>query len=169
MTADRVWGMLFTILGLAMAFGSQTIAVNFPGSGDPGPRLVPIALGVSMAILGTVLTLRPTARASDELTARVSASSVEADTENPNEQVEAPAVWRRVALGLLFVAYVALFNTLGFSLGSVLFLAGAMILLGPLTPIEIIRKSAIALGLVLLLGWAMNFLLGLSVQGVWLV
>lgn len=169
MTADRIWGMLFTILGLAMAFGSQSIPVNFPGSGDPGPRLVPIALGISMAVLGAVLTLRPTARASEELTAKVSSSADETDADNPNEQVEPPAVWRRIALGLLLTAYVALFNTLGFSLASVLFLAGAMILLGPLTPIEFIRKSAVALGLVLLLGWAMNFLLGLSVQGVWLV
>jgi len=170
MTADRVWGMLFTMVGLAMAFGSQTVLVNFPGTGDPGPRLVPMVLGISMAVLGAILMWRPAAFVSEDPAAKVSVSNViEGDADNPSEQVEPPAVWRRIALGVLLVAYIALFNLLGFSLASVMFLAVAMILLGPLTPTEIIRKTAIALALVLLLGWTINLLLGLSVQGVWLV
>lgn len=167
MTADRIWGALFVILGVSMAFASQSVAVIFPGSGDPGPRLMPLVLGVAMAVCGFILALRQSSGLSAEVSAVVEARP-ESDPDDPNERVEPPAIWRRIALGLLLVAYVALFDPLGFSLASTIFLAGSMILLGPLTASEVAKKLAIALVIVILVGLAMNSLLGLSVQGVWL-
>ena len=167
MTADRVWGALFFILGVTMAFASQSVAVTFPGSGDPGPRLMPLILGIAMALCGAVLAVRRPASASGELAGTVDASQAEIDPDNPNERVEPPALWRQVALGVVLVAYVAAFVPLGFSLSSTLFLAGSMILLGPLTVGEMVKKLVVALVVVVLLGLAMTMLLGLSVQGVW--
>lgn len=168
MTADRIWGAVFFILGVSMAFASQSVPVIFPGSGDPGPRLMPLILGMAMAICGAILALRRPSRLSAEITEMVGGAQPETDPDNPNERVDPPTLWRRIALGGLLVAYVALFEFLGFSLASTIFLAGSMFLLGPLTVAEAAKKLAIALVVVVLVGLAMNMLLGLSVQGVWL-
>ncbi|WEX08699.1 tripartite tricarboxylate transporter TctB family protein [Chelativorans sp. AA-79] len=167
MTADRVCGLIFCILGVLIVLGSRTIVSNFPGTGDPGPQLVPLILGGAMTLLGALLALRRPPALSPETSRAVSQAKSDGNLGTPNEIVAPPAVWRRIALGVLLVGYVATFNHLGFSLASFLFLAGSILLLGTFAIAEIVRKLAVAALVVVLLGYALNGLLGLSVPGVW--
>lgn len=167
MTADRVWGLAFCMLGVLIIAGSRMIVANFPGTGDPGPQLVPYLLGGAMVVLGALLALRKTQALSPATSESVSQAKSEGDLDTPNEIVAPPAVWRRIALAVLLIGYVATFNRLGFSLSSFLFLAGSILLLGTFAIAEVARKLVVAFLVVLILGYALNGLLGLSVPGVW--
>ncbi|WP_265516737.1 tripartite tricarboxylate transporter TctB family protein [Nitratireductor luteus] len=167
MTADRVCGLIFCILGVLIVLGSLMIVSNFPGSGDPGPQLVPLILGGAMAVLGALLALRTPPELSFETSRAVGHAKSGDDLDTPNETVAPPAVWRRIALAALLIGYVATFNHLGFSLASFLFLAGSILLLGTFAVAAVVRKVVVAVLVVLLLGYALNGLLGLSVPGVW--
>ena len=164
--SDRLFGAAFAVLGGAMLFLSTSIASPFPDSGDPGAALVPQALGGVMVFLGAILALRSPKIVVDEDRAR--SSKLESDTAEPSEAFPPPVLWRRVALLACLVVYVALFEPLGFSLASALFLGATTILLGEFTLVEITRKVAVALAVVLVVGFLLNGLLGQSVQGVWI-
>jgi putative tricarboxylic transport membrane protein len=59
--ADRIWGAVILILG--MAYLVEGIRIPPPAIGDPlGPRLFPTVLGVAMLTCGAVLLFRPSRR-----------------------------------------------------------------------------------------------------------
>ena len=171
MTTDRIIGAICVALGLAMLAGALQIQQNFPGSGDPGPQLVPLILGGLLALLGLSLALRRPAAPMLSETARATAEATEAAPEDtPAPQLgtlDPPSLPRRIGIALAFMGFLALFTPLGFSLSATLFLAITMSLMDTLTLPRILARSAVALVVVTLLGLIMTHLLDLAVPGVW--
>lgn len=170
MHEDKVIGLALAVLGLAMAGYAMTISAPFASSGDPGPAVVPRALGVLLALLGLLLALRRPRTATGDPDERAEAPPATGPV-NAEAQVlrlPAPAPWRQAALGLAFVAFVALFDMLGFTLSAALFLLAGMALLGPPGPAHLTRAAALALGIALALGFILNGLLDLTLPGVWI-
>jgi len=163
MREDRVIGAALALMGVGMVAYSMTIAAPFASSGDPGPAVVPTVLGVLLAGLGLLLALRkPVAEPEDP-----------EDHTVPREddqvvRIAAPTRIRQILLGVSFVAFVALFDILGFSLSAILFLLASMVLLGPANPAYFARAAALSVCVVLLVGFILNGLLDLSVPGVWI-
>ncbi|MBY5973014.1 tripartite tricarboxylate transporter TctB family protein [Ferrimonas balearica] len=171
MTTDRIIGVICMTLGLAMLAGGLQIQQNFPGSGDPGPQLVPMILAGLLVLLGVSLALRRPASPVLSETAQTTAEATEADPEEASApqlgSLEPPSMPRRIGIGLAFMGFLALFTPLGFSLSATLFLAIAMILMDAPTLPRILARSAVALVVVTLLGLIMTHLLDLAVPGVW--
>ena len=83
--------------------------------------------------------------------------------------VDPPALPVRIALAVALVAYVALFERLGFTPATFLLLAFGMIVLGPRT----LRGALISIGLAALLtiavGGFLTGLIGIPLPGVWML
>jgi hypothetical protein len=92
------------------------------GQGDPGPRILPLVLGVLIAVLGAGLGLRPPAA--------VAGPRAEADETDSAVVIPAEPPLLRVAHAFNVVAYVALFERLGFTAATFIFLSLAIFLLG---------------------------------------
>lgn len=167
MTTDRIIGVICTALGLAMLAGALQIRQNFPGTGDPGPQLVPLILGGLLALLGLSLALRrPQDRVLSE-TVRATAESAGEERAPQLATLDPPSLPRRIGIGVAFVGFLSLFTPLGFSLSATLFLAATMSLMDTLTLPRILARSAVAVVVVTLLGLIMTHLLDLAVPGVW--
>ncbi|MBR9763090.1 MAG: hypothetical protein GYB53_06100 [Rhodobacteraceae bacterium] len=167
MTTDRIIGVICMGLGLAMLVGALQIQQNFPGTGDPGPQLVPLILSGLLVLLGLSLALR---RPAGKGLSAETRDAVEAATEAQSSQVGTlapPSLPRRIGIGVAFLAFLALFTPLGFSLSATLFLAASMSLMDRLTPRRVLTRTAVALVVVVVLGLIMTHLLDLAVPGVW--
>jgi hypothetical protein len=106
MAADRLIGAGFFILGIVMAWASTQIAFPMLGEGDPGPQVLPLALGVLIALLGAMLSLRkPAAEAGGE-----APLFDDADTAT---LIPAETPLMRVVHVVNLVAYAVLFERLG--------------------------------------------------------
>jgi hypothetical protein len=123
MAADRLIGAGLFILGVAMAWASTQIAAPMLGEGDPGPRVLPLALGVLIAILGAALSLRQPA---------VVASTGEPlfDDADTATLIPAEPILLRLVHAANLLAYAVLFERLGFTLSTFIFLTTAIFLLG---------------------------------------
>ena len=122
MVADRYIGAGFFVLGAVMAWASSRIAYPMLGQGDPGPQVLPFALGVLIAILGAGLCLRQPGAA---IAGRAVTDEADTATVIPAE----PPILR-VAHAANLVAYALLFERLGFSVATFAFLSIAIFLLG---------------------------------------
>lgn len=132
MAADRVIGAGLFVLGVAMAWAASRISYPMLGQGDPGPQVLPLALGVLIALLGAGLGLR----------APPAVGGPRAEVEEADTAVVIPAEppLLRVAHAVNVVAYVALFERLGFTAATFIFLSVAIFLLGRRT----VRGAALA-------------------------
>lgn len=166
MSEDRVIGALLAVLGAAMAAYSTTIPAPFATSGDLGPAILPQVLGALLAILGLALAARRTRVEVTEADAPTEGQADSAD--DPVLRIAAPSRLKQIFLGVSFVAFVALFDRLGFTLSSLLFLVSIMMLLGPLTPAHAVRSTLLSTGVALAVGYVLNGLLGLTIPGVWI-
>ena len=162
MVADRVLGLAFVALGLAMVLGARGVESTFSQLGDPGPRLLPTALGIGMATLGTLLAVRRRVIESDE----EGAASAEPATEKGLDLRAPPSRIVQVALAAVLVAYVALFERLGFTLATFGFLAAAILLLGSLRPAHIAAGLALAAAATLAVGAFLAGVIGVPLPGV---
>lgn len=169
MTADRTIGLFFALLGLAILYFTQSVANNFPGSGDPGPQLLPNILGGLMALLGIVLALRavPSGGALPQDTDNAIVAVSQDGAEGPTTILPPPSLARRIGIAAAFVLFIALFERLGFSLAAFLFLAVAMSLMDELAWRRVAARSAVALVVVVIVGLVVTHGLNLSVPGVW--
>ena len=164
MTADRIFGIFFALLGTGMFYMAQQIEQAFSDTGDPGPRLLPNILSLLMILLGALLALRsPVTVAGQGMESRTE----EADEDVPTLMLPPPPMARRLGIGAAFVTYLALFEPLGFSLSSVLFLAVTMSLMDELTLRRIVTRSLAALVVVVPLGLLLAHVLKLPVAGIW--
>ncbi|MDR7126372.1 tripartite tricarboxylate transporter TctB family protein [Pseudotabrizicola sp. 4114] len=164
MTADRVIGILFALVGTGMFYTTQQIVQPFAGSGDPGPRLLPTILSAAMVLLGAALALRGVPVAPAE---RVAIDPALLD--GPTELLPPPSLLRRLGIAGSFIAFLALFEPLGFTASATLFLAVSMSLMDELTPRRILTRSVVAVVMVLLVGLLLSWLLQLPVPGIWFV
>lgn len=168
MSEDRVIGAFLAVLGAAMATYSTTIPAPFANSGDLGPAILPQVLGALLAIFGLALAFR---RPKVEMTETGASAEGEADNASSDDQVlriAAPSRRKQILLGISFVAFIALFDRLGFSLSSLLFLVSTMMLLGPLTLVHAVRAILLSAAVALTIGYVLNGLLGLTIPGVWI-
>lgn len=164
MTADRVFGILFALMGVGMFYTTQQITQPFAGTGDPGPRLLPDILSVAMVVLGAALALRKAPQASS------AGLSIDAPLhEGPTALLPPPALPRRLGIAASFIAFLALFEPLGFTVSATLFLAISMSLMDELTLSRVLTRSAAAAVVVLLVGLLLGRLLELPVPGIWFV
>lgn len=165
MTADRIFGLAFIALAAGMFLAIYGAEAPFAGLGDPGPKLLPYFLSVGLGLIGFLLALRkgPAPRAA------VAGPEGQAE-EKPagGETVAPPAVSVRLSLGVALIAYVAVFERFGFTPATFLFLALAMVVLGPRT----LRGAAISIGLAavltLIVGSFLGGVIGVPLPGVWL-
>lgn len=168
MTADRFFGFLFALLGAGMFYTTLKITQAFPDSGDPGPRLLPAILALLMILLGSLLALRAPCPAGAGGAGQADLTQPTAPDDNvPTQMLPPPPLARRLGIGAVFVVFLALFEPLGFSLASSLFLAITMSLMDELTPRRVVTRSLAAVVIVLLLGLLLAHVLKLPVAGVW--
>ena len=158
MAADRILGVGFVVLGVTMVWLMSLLQEPSLGQGDPGAALLPTALGVAMAALGAVLAIRRGVKA-DTGTSEMSETAVIVPAEPPLLSV----------LHLLnLCAYVALFERLGFSLSSFLFLVVAVFLLGKRTLRGLLVALAVAAIFTFVVGSTLKTLIGVPLPGVFL-
>jgi len=162
MREDRVIGAVLAVLGVAMTAYSLTIPAPFASSGDLGPAILPQILGVLLTILGTMLALRKPVVDRDEAVQELLPAGDEV------LRIAAPSRNRQILLGLSLVAFVGLFDRLGFTVSALLFLMTTMALLGPPGRAHLVRAAALSLSVTLVIGYILNGLLGLSIPGVWI-
>ncbi|SFV28436.1 Tripartite tricarboxylate transporter TctB family protein [Devosia crocina] len=168
MSEDRVIGAFLAVLGAAMAAYSTTIPAPFANSGDVGPAILPQVLGALLAILGLALAFRRTKLAVTEVGTPADGEADSASSDDQVLRIAAPTRLRQILLGVSFVAYIALFDRLGFTLSSLLFLVSTMMLLGPLTLAHAVRATLLSAAVALAVGYVLNGLLGLTIPGVWI-
>ncbi|WP_158626040.1 tripartite tricarboxylate transporter TctB family protein [Arsenicitalea aurantiaca] len=158
MAADRLIGTGFVVLGMAMIWSMSQLTFPNLGPGDPGPVILPMGLGIVIAVLGAILALRRPA-------ATVASDGPDGNLETATIVPAEPPILRVVHLVNL-VAYAALFERLGFSVSTFLFLAVAIFLLGQRSA----RGAAIAIGWSLLVtfivGTGLSTLVGVPLPGV---
>ncbi|MAU19712.1 MAG: hypothetical protein CMH13_04180 [Martelella sp.] len=166
--ADRIFGGFFALLGLAIILTTQQIVQNFPGTGDPGPRILPYIIGALLLVLGLALAVqRRKPRTADDLSEEV-LEAIRSGPDNPNVGIQKPpSPVRRVGIMLGFVAFIPLIDVLGFSISATLFLAWVMSLMDEITLRRVLVRSAAALVVTVILGLLMSHALNLSVPGVW--
>src|SRR5690606_28414433 len=163
MTVDRSFGLAFIVFAAGMFLAVHGVEATFAGMGDPGLKLLPYLLAAGMAVIGFLLVIRLGA-------APASASSdTEPDTAGSSVMLDPQALTVRTALAVALVAYVALFERLGFTPATFLLLAFGMIVLGPRT----LRGALISIGLAALLtiavGGFLTGLIGIPLPGVWML
>ncbi|GHC80506.1 tripartite tricarboxylate transporter TctB family protein [Limoniibacter endophyticus] len=168
MSEDRMIGAVLAVLGVAMAAYSMTIPAPFASSGDLGPAVLPQVLGGLLAVLGLILALRRPKAELLETAERDQGEQEEAPADDQIIRIAAPSRTRQILLGVSFVAFIALFERLGFTLSTVLFLIAAMMLLGPFSRIHLLRASLLSISVSLAVGYVLNGLLGLTIPGVWI-
>lgn len=112
---NRRLGALLTLLAVVWLWLSLTYIPEVPTGGEPGPRAFPLALGISLGVLGVALALaRPTGPPAD--------GGLSSAT---------PAPRTRMALGVfsLLVAYAFLLDKAGFILSTIALIVLAMTVL----------------------------------------
>lgn len=158
MVADRYIGAGFFVLGVAMAWGASRISYAMLGQGDPGPQVLPFALGVLIALLGAGLFLRQPRAAAAAL---VTADEADTATIIPAE----PLLLRLVHVANLAL-YVVVFERLGFSLSTFIFLSVAIFLLGQRTPRGALWALLAAAVVTLAVGSGLKTGVGVQLPGV---
>ena len=161
MAIDRILGVGFVVLGVTMVWLMSRLQEPSLGQGDPGAALLPTALGVAIAVLGGVLAIR---------------SSPDEDKAEPgNSEVSEAAIIVPAEPPLLSVlhlinlcAYAALFERLGFSLSSFLFLAVAIFLLGKRSLRGLLIALLAAALFTFIVGTTLKILIGVPLPGVFL-
>jgi hypothetical protein len=160
MAADRLIGAGFFILGVVMTWGSTQIAFPMLGGGDPGPQVLPLALGVLIAVLGGILSLRrPT----------VSAAAVDTplfDDADTATLIPAEPPLLRVIHAANLLAYVVLFERLGFTLSTFIFLTIAIFLLGSRSVRGGLAAALVAALVSLVVGTGLKLGVGVPLPGV---
>jgi putative tricarboxylic transport membrane protein len=99
MTADRIGGILWIALGLAIVYGSWTMdrLTSLQIHPATAPGLVPGLLGAGIAILGFVLLIRKEAGSTGDFSAAKEEQKAELSSE-PEEISEEGIAWNRVVL-----------------------------------------------------------------------
>lgn len=158
MAADRVIGAGVFVLGAAMAWAASRIAWPVLGEGDPGPQILPLALGVLIAGLGAVLALR----------AAPAAVPPGAEVEDADTATVVPAEppLLRLAHAANLLAYAALFERLGFTAATFIFLSVAMFLLGRRSVRGAARAALGAAIVTVVVGFGLKTGVGVQLPGV---
>ncbi|HEV2897378.1 MAG TPA: tripartite tricarboxylate transporter TctB family protein [Pseudaminobacter sp.] len=162
MKADRILGAGFVLLGFAMIWLMYRLAAPSLGQGDPGPAVLPAALGILFVLLGGILAIRRVAPSPPAVEA---GAGENADTATliPAE----PALFSIIHL-VNFCAYVALFEKAGFSLSTFVFLSIAIFLFGPRTVRSAIVAILAAAVVTFVVGTGLRVLVGVPLPGVFL-
>lgn len=158
MQADRYIGAGFFILGVVMTWDATRIAFPMLGTGDPGPRVLPMVLGVLIAVLGAILCLRR-----PEIAAGEAAQMEDADTATI---IPAEPLLFQVLHTLNLLVYAVFFERLGFSLSTFAFLVIAIFLLGARTLRGGIVAVAAAAAVTLVVGTGLKLGVGVPLPGV---
>jgi|HigsolmetaAR204D_1030405.scaffolds.fasta_scaffold03832_5 MYXO-CTERM domain-containing protein len=161
MIADRWFGIAFIMVAAGMALATMQIETPFASLGDPGPKLVPFILSAGLGLLGLLLVLRRRKRAE----ASVSEPGGQS-TEGGVEMLAPPSGPVQTALAVAFVAYIAFFERLGFTLATFMFLVVAMVLLAPRTPRSIVVSVGLSAALTLAVGGFLAGVIGVPLPGV---
>jgi hypothetical protein len=159
MAADRLIGGGLFILGVVMAWASTQIAAPTLGEGDPGPQVLPLVLGVVIAILGAMLSLRNPAVAA-------SADAPLFDDADTATLIPPETPLLRTIHAVNLVAYAVLFERLGFTLSTVIFLAIAIFLLGTRSLRGAIVAILVAALVSLVVGTGLKLGIGVPLPGV---
>jgi hypothetical protein len=142
-----------------MTWGSTQIAFPMLGGGDPGPQVLPLALGVLIAFLGAALCLRKP----------VVAAGAEAplfDDADTATLVPAEPPVMQVIHVVNLLAYAVLFERLGFTLSTFIFLAIAIFLLGARSLRGAIVAIVVAALVSLAVGTGLKLGVGVPLPGV---
>ncbi|MCC6305443.1 MAG: tripartite tricarboxylate transporter TctB family protein [Rhodobacteraceae bacterium] len=159
MNADRVLGAGFVVLGLGMVWSMMRLRQPILGEGDPGAAVLPMTLGVVLAVIGAVLVLRRPAPA------RAAAQAAGALSETAEIQPPEPPLLAALHLANLLV-YAMLFERAGFSLSSFLFLSVAIALFGEKTPRGVLVAVVAAAIFTVVVGTTLALLIGVPLPGV---
>jgi len=145
-SSERLIGLLFLALGCMLVFTSPE-AAHTDALGDPGPTLLPGAVGVCMGLLGILLSLQN----------RQEPADTDADNENP--AVVVPSL---LAIPVFYLA----FQLLGYTVAVGLYLAVAFYLLGAHDRASVLRYVLAAAAFSLVTGMVFVRLLDLPLPGV---
>lgn len=129
------------------------------GQGDPGPSVLPAALGILFVLLGAILTIRRVAPPPP-----VNEAGGE-DTDTATIVPAEPALFSIVHLVNLCV-YVTLFERAGFSLSTFVFLSIAIFLLGPRNARGAFVAILAAAVVTFVIGTGLSMLVGVPLPGV---
>jgi hypothetical protein len=162
MKADRILGAGFVLLGFAMIWLMYRLAAPSLGQGDPGPAVLPAALGILFVLLGGILAIRRVAPPPPAVEAGVG-ENADTATLIPAE----PALFSIIHLVNL-CAYVALFEKAGFSLSTFVFLSIAIFLFGPRTVRSAIVAILTSAVVTFVVGTGLRVLVGVPLPGVFL-
>jgi hypothetical protein len=144
--ADRVFGIVFAVIGLALLAYSFTFrSPNLMG--DPGPGFLPGVVGALFAVLGTILAIKP--------------------GNEERDPIDIGRVWIVAVFVALTIAYALSFSAIGFSWPSLGFMVATMALLGRRTPAMIAAYVAGSALFVALVGWVLLHVLSVPLHGVW--
>ncbi|KQX38005.1 hypothetical protein ASD04_10245 [Devosia sp. Root436] len=159
MAADRLIGAGLFILGVVMAWASTQIAAPMLGEGDPGPQVLPLVLGVVIAILGAMLSLRNPA-------VEVSTDAPLFDEADTATLIPPEPLLLRAIHAVNLLAYAVLFERLGFTLSTFIFLAIAIFLLGTRSLRGGVVAVLVAVLVSLVVGTGLKLGIGVPLPGV---
>lgn len=163
MTADRSFGLALIALAAGMFLTVHGVEAPFAGMGDPGPKLLPYFLSIGLALIGFLLVVGRSAAPTS------SGADAEPEAAGGGFMVAPPAVPVQIALAAALVAYVALFERLGFTPATFLFLAFATMVLGPRTPRGVLVGIGLAAALTAAVGGFLAGFIGVPLPGVWML
>lgn len=146
MRGERLIGVLFLALGCVLVFTAPE-AAHTDALGDPGPALLPRAVGVCMGLLAILLSLQN----------RQVPAAADADNEKP--VIIVPSL-------LAIPVFYLVFQFLGYTIAVGLYLAAAFYLLGAHDRASVLRYVLAAVAFSLTTGMVFVRLLDLPLPGV---
>jgi hypothetical protein len=159
MAADRLIGACLVVAGILIGWGSTQIAAPMLGVGDPGPRLLPMTLGILIAGLGALLAIRQSA-------APAPVDAEELDDADTATLIPAETPLLSIVHAVNLIAYVMLFERLGFTASTFIFLSIAIFLLGPRTTRGAVIAVMAAALVSLVVGTGLRLGVGVPLPGV---
>lgn len=164
--------ILFIGIGVVMFWQIQTApAGRALQPGDPGPWILPAILAALMIVMGAAEVVRHLRRD------KAATLQPETAAEDKAEAVEdvgvtrlaPPPVVARIVFVVALLAYVALFQMLGFTLATIGFVFAAVVVLSELTFRNMLRAAVTAVLTSLVIGWVLAGVVGVPLPGVLLV
>lgn len=156
-------GVIFAVLGLGMLWQMPAAPQANTGAGDPGPWIFPTVLALLMIVLGLVDVLRVTRKAETGADASETPQA-EPDSDLVDYLVPPPR-WAQLGIVVLLIAYVAVFERLGYTVATMLFLAGTVFLLSRRRMRDMAVAGAVAVVATLAFGFLLYRLVGVPLPG----
>ncbi|WP_394207441.1 tripartite tricarboxylate transporter TctB family protein [Paracoccus litorisediminis] len=164
--------VLFIGMGIMMFWQIQTApAGRALQSGDPGPWILPSMLAALMIIIGAAEVVRHVRKGNASIGTSDAApdDNAEAEEDTGVTQLAPPPMVVRIVFVVALLAYVTLFQTLGFTLATISFVFATVVVLAELTVRNILRAALTAMVTSLAIGWMLAGVVGVPLPGVLLV